>query len=193
MNRLETARTILRPYEPSDAPAAFAWFGDPEVMRLDPRGADRSVADTQARLESYIAHQRAHGFSKWIVLDRVDGRPIGHAGLMWLDSTGEVELGYRLLRTVWGKGLATEVSRAWLESARQRLGLERVIAFTHPENVRSLAVMSRLGMRYARTMRLQAADAASVHAGGVPVDHLLDVVVFEFNLAARPGDPGRAP
>jgi RimJ/RimL family protein N-acetyltransferase len=73
MLHIETARTILRPYVESDAPAAFGWFGDQQVMRLDPRGPDRSAADTLARLAGYIAHQRQHGFSKWIVLDRADG------------------------------------------------------------------------------------------------------------------------
>ena len=191
MDRIETARTILRPYVAADAVAAFKWFGDPEVMRLDPCGPDRSVADTQARLESYVDHQRQHGFSKWIVLDRADGRPIGHAGLMLLGSTGEVELGYRLLRSEWGKGIATEVSRAWLDFGRQHLRLNRIIAFTHRENDRSLAVMERLGMHFIRTMRLSAADAARVHTSpheSERLDSLLDVVVFELDFNRRSGE-----
>jgi RimJ/RimL family protein N-acetyltransferase len=106
---------------------------------------------------------------------------------MVLDSTGEVELGYRLLRTEWGKGLATEVSRAWLDFGRHRLGLDRVIAFTHRENAPSLAVMERLGMRFSRTMRLAAADAASVNTptpASEQLADLLDVFVFESKLAA---------
>lgn len=164
--RIETERTFLRPYEESDARAAFGWFGDPEAMRFEPGGADRSVADTRARLAAYIAHQRGHGFSKWMILSSVDRRPIGHAGLMVLEETGEIELGYRLLRSEWGKGLATEVAQAWLQYGRTNLGLERIIAFTRHDNQASQRVMKRLGMRFCRTMYLAQRSLPSASGRG---------------------------
>ena len=148
MTELRTARTILRPFVPGDAEAAFAWFGDEEVMRFHPTGPDTSVGATRERLATYVAHRERHGFSKWLVLSREDGRPIGDAGLMRLASTGEVELGYRLARREWGRGLATEIARALIRHARDHLGLERIIAFTHPDNTASLRVIERLGMSF---------------------------------------------
>jgi RimJ/RimL family protein N-acetyltransferase len=67
---METRRLILRPFESEDAEAAYAWFGDPIVMRFTPAGPDTSIEQTKARLANYQVHQTEHGFSKWIVLDR---------------------------------------------------------------------------------------------------------------------------
>lgn len=179
---IHTERTVLRPYEDSDVAGAFGWFGDPEAMRFEPGGADRSVADTRERLAAYIAHQREHGFSKWMVLSSGDSRPIGHAGLMVLEETGEIELGYRLLRSEWGKGLATEVARAWLEHGRE-LGMNRIIAFTLRENLPSLRVMERLGMRFCRTMGLAPRRQSSeVGEGDEYGDRVHEYVVYAIDL-----------
>jgi len=75
-SRIETNRLVLRPFEPSDAEAAFGWFGDPAVMRFTPTGPDRSIAETKARLAGFVEHQKAHGFSKWLVLERDSGTVI---------------------------------------------------------------------------------------------------------------------
>ena len=53
---IETSRLILRPFESSDVEAAFAWFGDPIVMRFTPTGPDTSIEQTKARLASYQEH-----------------------------------------------------------------------------------------------------------------------------------------
>jgi ribosomal-protein-alanine N-acetyltransferase len=80
-----TNRVTMRPFEPSDAEAAFAWFGAPVVMRFTPTGPDESLEHTEARLAKYQEHQAAHGFSKWIIMDRSSETPIGDAGLLVLD------------------------------------------------------------------------------------------------------------
>lgn len=183
MDVIETARTTLRPYRESDAESAFGWFGDADVMRLDPGGPDRSIAETAGRLDRYIAHQNEHGFSKWIVHAREDGRPIGHAGLMVFGRTGDVELGFRLLPSEWGKGLGTEVARAWVGVARKQLGLDHIIAFTHADNAASLRVMERIGMRFTHRMRLtELSSVRTVETLPEAQAGLLDVVVFELLL-----------
>jgi RimJ/RimL family protein N-acetyltransferase len=58
-----------------------------------------------------------------------------------------VEIGWRLARSHWGHGYATEAARAWLAHGFETLGLPEIVAFTDPANHRSLAVMRRLGMR----------------------------------------------
>jgi RimJ/RimL family protein N-acetyltransferase len=102
---IETSRLVLRPFEPGDAEAAFAWFGDPVVMRFTPTGSDASIERTKARLANYQQHQTAHGFSKWIILDRRWGRAIGDSGLLVLQEYGWIDLGVRLAQSYWGKGL----------------------------------------------------------------------------------------
>jgi [ribosomal protein S5]-alanine N-acetyltransferase len=143
--RIETDRLILRPFELSDAEAAFGWRGDPVVVCFTPTGPDKSVEETRARLAIYIEHQKAHGFSKWLVLDRDSGVAIGDSGLLVLP--GWIDLGFRFAQPYWGKGLATEVASAWVRAAFDIFHLSRLGAFVHPENVASIRVLEKVGFQ----------------------------------------------
>ena len=90
---IETRRLILRPFESDDVEAAFAWLGDPTVMRFTPSRPDTSIEQTRARLPNYQQHQMTHGFSKWIILERQLGCAIGDSGLLKLDDQGWTDLG----------------------------------------------------------------------------------------------------
>lgn len=147
---IATPRLTLRPFEPADAEAAFGWFGDALVMRFMPAGPDISLEQTRARLANYHAHQIAHGFSKWIVVERSSGCAIGDSGLLVLPEYGWVDFGFRLARQYWGKGLATEAASAWVRAAFNELGLERLTAFVHPENSASIRVLEKLRFRMER-------------------------------------------
>jgi len=147
---IETSRLILRPFESSDAEAAFAWFGDPIVMRFTPTGPDTSLDQTKARLTSYQEHQTTHGFSKWIILDRRLGCVIGDSGLLELREYGWIDLGFRLAQPCWGKGLATEAASAWVHAAFHDLLLDRLTAFVHPGNYPSIRILEKLGFQFER-------------------------------------------
>jgi len=171
-NLIETQRLLLRPFEGDDAVAAHAWFGDPVVMKYTPSGPDASLAVTRERLARYEAHQARHGFSKWLVFERSSGQAIGDAGLLVLEGDGRpdrwrglgddgaaadhpvepdarrgplIDLGYRFQRSSWRKGYATEVGAAWVSVAFGSLGLDRLDAFVHPDNLASMKVLERLG------------------------------------------------
>ncbi len=147
---IETSRLILRPFESGDVGAAFAWFGDPIVMRFTPTGPDVSPQQTESRLAKYHEHQTAHGFSKWIILDRGLACPIGDAGLLLLKEYGWIDLGVRLAQSYWGKGLATEAASAWVRAAFDDFQLDRLGAFVHPENLASIRLLEKLGFRIER-------------------------------------------
>lgn len=149
-NRIETERLILRPFEASDAGAAFEWFGDPVVMRFTPTGPDKSMEQTQARLTLFMEHQNEHGFSKWLILNRTSGIAIGDSGLLILEEYGWIDLGFRFAQPYWGKGLATEVASAWVRAAFDEFGLSRLGAFAHPENRTSIRVLEKLGFKVER-------------------------------------------
>jgi RimJ/RimL family protein N-acetyltransferase len=120
---------------------------DPEVMRfLGGRGMTASESrDVSRKIEEHWERER---FGLWAVV--IEGETVGFAGACvpyWHpEYAGEVEVGWRLARSAWGRGLATRGGRAGIDAAFEHLGLERVIAFVHPENHRSLAVTTRLGM-----------------------------------------------
>ena len=72
---------------------------------------------------------------------------VGHCGLNHLEGGPEIEIAYLFDEPYWGKGFATEIARAVLERAFSVGGLERIVAVAFPENVASIAVMQRIGMR----------------------------------------------
>lgn len=143
---ITTLRTVQRPMAITDAPALFAWRSDAEVMRFTP-GPDANIAATRSRIEIAMAGDARFGFSRWLVLDRLTGEPIGDAGLLPMPDSEDFELGYRLRRDQWGKGLATEIALAWVDHARIHLGLSHLVAFTHREHVVSQRVLEKVGFR----------------------------------------------
>jgi RimJ/RimL family protein N-acetyltransferase len=152
--RIETPRLVLRPFEDADVEAAFQWMSDPVVMRFMPFGADASIEMTRERIGRYRAHQTAHGFAKWLVVERESGEAIGDAGLMMLPELGWIDLGYRLARHAWGHGYATEAASAWIafaNDARLCAAAEMPLgAFAHEDNHASLRVLRKIGFREQR-------------------------------------------
>ncbi len=113
-------------------------------MKFTPSGADKSVDDTKQRIAKYQEHQVENGFSKWVIVDRETGRAIGDAGLLVLQDYDRIDFGYRLARSQWGKGLATEAASAWVSAAFDQFHIDRLTAFVHPENLASIHVLDKL-------------------------------------------------
>ena len=138
-------------------------------MQYVPNGADPTLEHARQRVAGYQQHQSLHGFSKWLVLERRSGRPIGDAGLLVLEQEGWIDLGLRLARDWWGQGLATEAASAWVRSAFKDLGIAALGAFSHPDNRASIRVLEKPGFKPLRpdvvmgmtaiTFRLQRGDA----------------------------------
>jgi RimJ/RimL family protein N-acetyltransferase len=129
-----------------------AVYGDPAVMRFSPGGA-RSPVGTRERVRGLIEHQEGHGFSKWGVWERASGTLIGDCGIQLLEGGPDVELGFHLRRSAWGRGYATEAARACLDAAFTGLGLNEVVAIVAPGNAASARVLEKIGMRPAGERR----------------------------------------
>ena len=157
--QIETARLVLRPFQPSDVEAAFTWFGDPVVMQFTVTGPDPSIEDTRRRLAYFAEHQRTHGFSKWAILKADSGRAIGDSGLLVLEEYGWIDLGFRLAQPYWGQGLGTEAASAWISVAFDELQLERLGAFVHPKNGASIRVLEKLGFHVERRDTVMGMDS----------------------------------
>jgi RimJ/RimL family protein N-acetyltransferase len=147
---LETARLILRPWEARDAEPFAAMNADPRVMRHFPRCLDRAASDAlMARMRARSARD---GLTYAATERRVDGAFLGMIGLIRTDLPGTpvdgaVEIGWRLAHAAWGHGYATEGAVAWLDYCFAVLDLPEILSFTSRPNLRSQAVMRRLGMR----------------------------------------------
>jgi RimJ/RimL family protein N-acetyltransferase len=147
MTELRTDRLLLRPWRESDLAPWAAMNADPQVREhlgavLTREQADASVAGFRADFD-------ARGYGWWAVEVLADGEFVGFAGLDRVDDglpfTG-VEVGWRLARPAWGHGYATEAGRAALAFGFETLGRSEILAVTTVGNLRSQAVMQRLGM-----------------------------------------------
>lgn len=152
---LETGRLILRRLTEGDAEALYELDGDPEVMRFltggKPTPRDVIVTDTLPRmLRSCELLER---FGYWAAVEKSTGHFLGWFALCPRDGgeTGEVELGYRLRRSAWGKGYATEGARALIRKGFTDLGVRRVVAETMAVNRASRRVMEKAGLTHVRT------------------------------------------
>ena len=145
---LRTARLVLRPIEPADRAALHRLWTRPEVRRFlwDDRVIDlASVDEVIGRSAASFA---ADGFGLFALREPGDAELLGATGIYRLQPGGEPELIYSLAPGCWGRGLASEASRAVIADAFGRLGFARVLARTDTPNRASIEVMKRLGMQY---------------------------------------------
>jgi [ribosomal protein S5]-alanine N-acetyltransferase len=144
---LTTARLHLRPFTPSDQLAIHAVYADPEVMRYVGHGAHRTMSETASALRTYGDVLQRRGYSFLAVVERSGGALVGDGGLHPLAGLGpDVELGYTLARSAWGRGYATELGRALVDYAFETMGVPRVVAQVEPANTASRRVLEKLGM-----------------------------------------------
>ncbi|MEW9519896.1 GNAT family N-acetyltransferase [Streptomyces tubercidicus] len=147
MSELRTERLLLREWRESDLGPWAAMNADPEVRAHFPEvlTPERSAASV-ARFQADLAHR---GWGWWALEVRATGEFIGMTGLHPVDAampfTG-VEAGWRLTRSSWGHGYATEAGEATLAFGFSTLGLPEILAVTTATNLPSQAVMRRLGM-----------------------------------------------
>jgi RimJ/RimL family protein N-acetyltransferase len=164
MAQLETQRLLLRRWHADDRAAFAALNADPEVMRYFPRLLSRTESDHLA--DMIDAHIASEGWGLWALEERTTSGFLGFTGLarpaFEASFTPAVEIGWRLSRTAWGFGFATEAARAAASFAFKELALDELVSFTTERNARSLAVMRRLGMWHDPTHDF---DHPHVHAG----------------------------
>ena len=169
---LETARLILRRFTPADVDHLVALDGDPEVMRYLSGGPATPREQIRERvLPRFIALSARHGalgywaaqardggaFLGWFALHPVAGDAAA-GGWVDTDDPAQVELGYRLRREAWGRGLATEGARALIDRAFRELAVRRVIATTYQYNTGSRRVMEKCGLTHIRSFKLVPAE-----------------------------------
>jgi RimJ/RimL family protein N-acetyltransferase len=161
--RLETARLIIRTFEPGDAEAWLAMFADPEVRRFLPGQPAPTTADFQRAMEGRLAMERDGGYAMWAVDEKATGAFVGQCGLRPADSIQppseaprppagnsrrEFDLAYHFTRSSWNKGYASEAAIAVLAHGLGSLGLNCIIAVAMPGNTGSWRVMEKAGMHY---------------------------------------------
>jgi ribosomal-protein-alanine N-acetyltransferase len=145
---MRTERLVMRQWRPADREPFAALNADPEVMRYFPGILTR--ADSDAVVDRLAAALDREGYGLWALEIIETGEFIGFTGIQvpsfdapFMPAT---EIGWRLARSAWGHGYATEAARAAADFAFTALGLDELLSFTTPANSRSQAVMRRIGM-----------------------------------------------
>ncbi|QDU60783.1 anhydro-N-acetylmuramic acid kinase [Planctomycetes bacterium Pan216] len=145
---LETERLILRPFVESDAESLHRVFSDPVAMKHYPSPLD--LEGTRAWIERNQKRYEEDGVGLWAMVRKVTGSVIGDCGLtiQSVEGTGELEIGFHVLRTLWGRGFATEAATACRDYAFEVLERDRVISWMCPRNIPSRYVAERIGMSF---------------------------------------------
>lgn len=160
MTGIETERLLLRAWREEDVGPYARLCADPVVMRHFPATLTHEESATQAA--RFARHWEERGFGLWTVEHKLDGVFIGFVGLNlqedWPVGEHRIEVGWRLDRAYWNRGLATEGARASLGHGFGEVGLERVISMAVPENLASRRVMEKSGLTLRGNVRWRGLD-----------------------------------
>jgi RimJ/RimL family protein N-acetyltransferase len=170
----ETQRLILRQFTEDDAALLLELDSDPEVMRfIGPRQyTDLDGYRLQIRDRIVRHYGQGPGLGCWAILDKAGGEFLGWVFLRPAREhkmaeeigfrDGELELGYRLRRCAWNKGIATEASQAVLSHALAQPGPVHVVAVALVGNLASTRVMEKVGLKKVRQVTLTGFDQPGV-------------------------------
>lgn len=163
---IETERLLLRRFTPEDAADNYRIYTDPENMRFMGRQPD-SVEFEREHIHKHIAnYYDRHGFGLWAVVLKGDGRLIGRCGILYqpVEGVREVEVTYLIDRRYWGRGLATEAAREAVKLGFESYRFPRIVALINPENVASVRVAEKVGMRYERDVSFREFGEVAMYA-----------------------------
>jgi RimJ/RimL family protein N-acetyltransferase len=188
---LQSARLVLREFTPADVDLLVALDSDPEVMHFitggRPTPREDVVQEILPRWLRYYAESPGLGF--WAAEDE-SGDFVGWFHLRPGAGHGddEPELGYRLRREAWGRGYATEGSRALIDHGFAERGIRRVLAETIAVHTASRRVMENCGMRLLRVFHADWPDRIPGDEHG-DVEYVLDRADWERRRQATASDP----
>jgi RimJ/RimL family protein N-acetyltransferase len=161
---MPTARLAFREMTADDLDDMAALLGHPDVMRYYPRPRDRTEAKAWIDWNRRLYHEE--GFGLWVVTLRATGEFVGDCGLTPQEVEGavDVEVGYHVRPDLQGHGYATEAAAACRDHARDNLGVTRLIAIIHPDNVPSQRVAVKIGLAHEKTVTSRSGLPARIYA-----------------------------
>ncbi len=145
---IETERLLLRTFTEDDGQLIYELNKDPDVT-LYTGDPVRDIDHAREVLEKSILPQYSlYNHGRWAVHVKPDLTFIGWCGLKTRPERNETDLGYRFLKPAWGKGFATEAAFACLKYGFDKLNLPRIVGRAMPQNIASLKVLEKCGMKY---------------------------------------------
>lgn len=148
---LETERLRLRPFILEDAPALFQLNINREVTRYTGDAPFKNEEEARTFVLNYISDSQGqyvqYNMGRLAAVRKEDGAFIGWAGFKYHPKQDFVDMGYRLMKTEWGKGYATELAARVVKHGFQDHNMREIIAHVHEDNIGSQRVVEKIGMR----------------------------------------------
>jgi RimJ/RimL family protein N-acetyltransferase len=152
---VETARLRLRRLTPEDAAFVLELLNEPGFLQFVGDRDVRTVEQARAYIvEVFAASYEALGFGLYHVSVTATGEAVGLCGLVKRAALSDVDVGFAFLERTWGRGYASEAAAAVLDYAYGTLKIPRVIGITAPDNWASMAVLQKVGLKPAGTVKL---------------------------------------
>ncbi len=145
---LETPRLILSRFSETDAPLLYQLNSDPEVVKYIHEPTLKNDQEALQVLTDIILPQYQTGLGRWAIHTKDTNEFVGWCGLKYLKETDEIDLGYRLRQSAWGKGFATEAAKHTLVYGFNQLHLKEIVGKAHVENAGSIHVLQKIGMEF---------------------------------------------
>jgi ribosomal-protein-alanine N-acetyltransferase len=144
----ETARLVLRQFTLDDAPLIYQLNQDPEVVKYVHEPPLTSVEQAEEIIANIIMPQYPNKLGRWSINLKENNAFVGWCGLKYRADLDEIDLGYRLMKSYWGKGIATEAASQTLQYGFQNLNLKTIIGKAHIDNLASIGVLEKIGMNF---------------------------------------------
>jgi RimJ/RimL family protein N-acetyltransferase len=152
---LETKRLVLRKLSVDDAKFVLELLNEPSFLRyIGDRGVRNLEDAAQYILNRLVASYERNGFGLYLVELKDGGIPIGISGLVKRDTLPDPDIGFAFLPAYWSKGYAVESAAAVLSYAKEKLGLNRILAITSRDNEASAKLLGKIGLRFERVIKL---------------------------------------
>ena len=160
MALIETERLLISQLTLEDAAFIFKLVNSSSWLQYIGDRNIHTIEDARLYIENEpLKSYNQWGFGPYKILLKSSNTAIGMCGLLKRDMLKDVDLGYALLPAYTGHGYAYEAARGILHYAKTHLGLQRVIAITSADNVRSLTLLQKLGLRFEQTLEFNGRDA----------------------------------
>jgi len=144
----ETPRLFLRRFTEEDSNLIYKLNSDPEIVKYAHEPVLENEEQAKTILTNHILPQYKLNRGRWAIHTKTNYDFIGWCGLKYIKETGITDLGYRLVKTAWGKGYATEAAQYTLIYGLRDLKIETITGMAHIENIASLKVLEKIGMKF---------------------------------------------
>ncbi len=152
---VETERFILRQILESDAQDLFELDSDPDVHAYLGKKPIKSLKEAQGIVRYIRGQYKENGIGRWAIIDKKTNEFLGWSGLKYETALRKnfpyYDVGYRLKKKHWGRGVATETALAALDYGFQKLHLAEIYAAAHVENIASNKTLQKIGLKFIET------------------------------------------